>query len=132
MGLLNVCFLKGIRPKISSRFWSVLRNGPFRSVSFHDFLSVHDPFIFLLISVQNMCALFVGFGSVLFSCSRLHMALHDYYTLLKSVHASQQFACGRKKDGDSLTTPIRIFLSLASHVSLKHTFCLHAYLLLFI
>ena len=46
------------------------------------------------------------------------MAVDDTYSLLKSTHAGQHFTCCRKKGSNSLTTPIRIVLALASHASL--------------
>ena len=98
-------------------------------------LSIHDPFVFLSISVQSPCAFSVHFKSVLYSfyvCNQLlHMAIYDCYSLLKSAHAGQQFACSRKKDSDSLTAPIWIVLASASHASLNHTLCLCDFLLLF-
>ena len=65
-------------------------------------------------------------------CKLLHEAVYDFYSLLKSVHAGQQFVCGRKKDSDSLTTLIWTVLALVSHASLNHTLCLRAFLLLFL
>ena len=57
--------------------------------------------------------------------------MYYFYSLLKSAHAGQQFACGGKNDSDSLTAPISIVLTLASHASFNHTLCLRAFLLLF-
>ena len=108
---------------------------PFHSVS------IQDPFIFLSISVLSQCRISVCFESVLYllrvrdTCTvrkLLHEAVYDFYSLLKSVHAGQQFVCGRKKDSDSLTTLIWIVLALASHTSLDHKLCLRAFLLLFL
>ena len=51
------------------------------------------------------------------------MTVYDFYSLLKSAHAGQQFACGTKKDSKSYRPDmyIIIVLALASHASLNHT-----------
>ena len=40
--------------------------------------------------------------------------------LLKSVHVGQQFACGGKKDSDTLTAPIQIVLYYVHATELFH------------
>ena len=91
-----------------------------------------------LYSAQSPFAVGVYFRSVSnpfyirsMSAINLYVAVYDFYSLLKSAHAGQQFVCGRKNDSDNLATLIPIVLALASNVSLNHTLCLHAFLLLF-
>ena len=59
----------------------------------------------------------------------LHVAVHYFYCLVKSMYAGQQFACGRKKD---IGRKIAIVLALASHVSLDHTLFNVFFLLFFL
>ena len=54
----------------------------------------------------------------------LHMAVYDFYSLLKSAHACQLFTCSKKKESDSFTASIKIVLVLASYASLNYTLCL--------
>ena len=79
-------------------------------------LFFHYPFNIHLYSIQSPFTFSVHFESGYFV---VHVrdcmwAVYDFYSLLKSVHAGQQFACGRKKDSDILTTPTRIVLVLTS------------------
>ena len=81
----------------------------------------------------EVCALFLSISNLLYIRDKLlHVAVYDFYSLLKSVHAGQQFVCGRKRDSDSLTALIWTVLTLASHASLDHKLCLRAFLLLFL
>ena len=73
----------------------------------------------------EVCAHFPSVSNLFsYSFHLLHVEVYDFYNLLKSVHAGQQFACGSKKDSNNLTGPIRIVLVLTSHASLKHILCL--------
>ena len=58
----------------------------------------------------------------MFAIQLLHVAVYEFYTSLKSVHAGKQFACSRKKNSDSVTAVIRS-LSAHVHASLNHTLC---------
>ena len=68
-------------------------------------ISARDLFIFRSYSVQSLfevCAFFSPFISLIFvTCSHaisLHGVFYDLYTLLKGMHAGQQFACGIQEE----------------------------------
>ena len=93
--------------------------------------SVHDPFVFLSISVQSLCAFSICFESVLYSfrvpCSRSTCTWQfHFYSLQKSAHqVSCLRAVGRKiaivlplrypYHSDTLTTPIPLPLRYPYH-----------------
>ena len=114
---------------ISGPFNVTARSIPFPFISRS--LSVQNPFIFLSNSVRSLYTFSVLFESISYSLhvrdQLLHVAVYDFYSLFKSMHAGQQFTCGRKNDSNSLTALIRIVLALASHASLNHTHCLRAF-----
>ena len=77
-------------------------NGTARSILFISrSLSVQKPFIFFSTSVRSPYAFSVSFELVSFLFHLLHVVVYGFYRLLKSVHAGQKFACGRKKDSES-------------------------------
>ena len=85
---------------------------------FHS-LVVPCPFMIRSYSFQppfEVCAHFLSISNPFYIRSvfaiSLNVTVYDFYSLLKSVHAGQQFSCGRKKDSDSLTAPIQIVLML--------------------
>ena len=79
------------------RFVNNAKPVPFRFSS----LVICYPFVFLSTSVQNPCAISVLYESVFIFIPSFHVAVYDFYSLLKSVHVGQQFPCGRKKDSES-------------------------------
>ena len=60
----------------------------------------------------------------------LHVVVYDFYILLNSVHAGQQFVCGRKKDSESYRSDTDS-LNACFTTLLNHTLCLCAFLLLY-
>ena len=58
----------------------------------------------------EVCALFLSISNLLYIRDQLlHEAVYNFYSLLKNVHAGQQFVCGRKRDSDSLSACVTHF-----------------------
>ena len=49
------------------------------------------------------------------------MAVYDFYNLLKSTHAGQQFTCGRKKDSESYCSDTDSLSARVTHFAQSHT-----------
>ena len=99
------------------RYMVCAKNFPFRSVPFcFRSLVVCYPFKIRSYSFQSLFEVRAHFPSVLnpFHIHLLHVAVYDFYSLLKSVRAHQQLTCGRKKE-QILPFPIPIVLAPKSH-----------------
>ena len=84
-------------------------------------LSVKNPFVFLSTFVRSPCTFSVRFESVSYSLHLLHMAVYDFYSLLKSAHVGQQFACGKKKDSDSYCSDTDSLSTRVTRFAQSHT-----------
>ena len=62
-------------------------------------LSDKNPLVFLSTFIRSPCT-FLSVSNTLHIRS-MHVVVYYFYSLLKSAHAGQQFACSRKKDSES-------------------------------
>ena len=84
-------------------------------------LSVKNPLVFLSTFIRSPCIFPSCFKYASYSFHLLHVAVYYFYSLLKSAHAGQQFACGRKKDA-SLSACVTQLYSIAHFLFLLQFF----------
>ena len=87
-------------------------------------LSIKIPFVFLSTSIRSPCAFPSVSNTLHIRSIFLLVTVYDFYSLLKSAHAGQQFACGTKKDRKSYRPDTHSLSSCVTHFTQSHfLFC---------